>query len=778
MVLDKFTNRAKNILSKVSKTVEFTKNKDKIFATTLFQAIVDESGFGSLLASDWEPGVYAALKVNISKINFYEVIEQSALEAFEMKHQYVGTEHLLLALLKSIGSKDYSKVQKKVLTTGTYPQISKKTVKSPKRTPLLDAFGTNLSAIFESGNSQKLIDRVEVENLEAILLQKAKANALIVGETGVGKSSLVRLLVNKICNFETSALISNIQIIEFDFDAFLSSVISREGVEAGFTALHDELMTVPDALLYIPSIHGLFAPQGTLFAPTLISNLFKNLLLFSGVQIVASTTSSHFQKYLSEDEDVLSNFTPLKLKEPDKTIIEEILDLKAKELEKFHAVKIPAELTATAYNLCEKYVRDKKFPLKGIDLMDKACSILSKEKTKIPLKLSELKKQKMALHASLAKFISVRNLEAASKIQKRLVKIDQKFGDYKVSKGIPVLTEEYLYRVVSKETGIPLGKLSDKEAFVYANIKGLLAKRLIGQEEAIDTLASALLRGRLGLSNKKRPIGSFLFLGPTGVGKTELAKIVSEELFGADSLIKLDMSDFSEKHTVSRLVGAPPGYVGFAEGGELTEKISKSPFSVVLFDEIEKAHSDVLNILLQILDDGALVDARGKAFDFTNSVVILTSNLGSELIKKNAMGFVLKNEPEKKDISDPIKERLLDNLKKILKPELLNRFDEIIVFNKLDKVHVASILDIYLKEFIKHLKETNMHLSVNKTVKDLLIKEGFSDEYGARSLRRTFNKLLVDAIAKALVESGVSSNYKLKVSLKKKTKALDVTVLL
>ncbi len=768
MVLDKLTQRAKDILSNPDIAVS---NKVSVF--NLIKKLMETEGLSSIVLKDYQ-GFLESNKLKDSKVSFEELVKQSYLEAMELRHPYVGTEHLLLGVLKLVSQDEYKDIQKKIVSTGTYPKEPRKTLTSTRRTPVLDIFGKNLNQLYEEGMLGNPVEREGLSDLIMVLLQKRKANPLLIGDIGIGKGSLAYLLVKKISDLEVPSALANAQVIEFDLNGFLGSVFGREGIEVGLSSLHDEVISSPNLILLIRDLHLLFMPVALGSIPYFVVNAFKSNILFSNIPVIATSTSLAFQRYLSEDEDILSYFSPLKVKETSKTETLKILFEKATELERFHSIKIPHETINKAYETGQKYLKSKRFPQKGIDLLDKASSLLLMDQSLIPKKFSLLKKKKLLLSQALVKAVKLKNFESAVSIKRKLKLIEKKFGQsLELPKKIE-LDASYISKALSKELDVPVGDLTSFEENIYKGLEDKLTSKIVGQEKAVKALVSSLLRSRLGLRSKKRPIGNFLFLGPTGVGKTELAKVLAESVFGKDGLIKLDMSDFSERHTVSRLVGAPPGYVGYSEGGELTEKIAKNPYSVVLFDEIEKAHPDVLNILLQIMDDGVLVDARGKAFDFTNSIVILTSNLGSELINKEELGFSVKtniDEIAKRKATETEKVLLL-NLKSILRPELLNRLDDIIVFNKLPKLEVEKILKILLSEIEYNLAEKGFSLKVSKAAKDYLLKQGYSEEYGVRALKRTLDRTIVDEIAKAMLEGKVSSPGVIKVGFDKVIKVV------
>src|SRR3989344_5137272 len=746
MVTDKLTFRAKKALESF-----LSSNNNLVHAQDLASSIIESGGFGSILLSGPER---VSLQKN-HKVNLSDVIEQAFVESFQMRHQYVGTEHLTLALLKLSGSKDYKIAQKKVVTSGTYPKILKKSVRGFRKTPILDAFGTNLNLLYEDGVIGNQVEREELTDVISILLQRKKANPLLIGESGVGKRSLVKLLAQKMSNFEVPSQLINISVIDFDINSFLSGVMGREGIEAGLSALHDEVLSAGNLVLFFSDFHQVFMPGGPGFFPPFALNLFKSDILYSGFQIIASTSLASFQKYISEDEDILKNFSIVRVKESDKKTTLSILKEKALDFERFHAVKISESSLNEVYEKSEKYIKGKYFPQKAIDLLDKACSFLVMDKNMLPKKYGTLKRKKFLFTSELNKAISKRELDLAVALKRKIGSIEKGLSGFSFDRENLELKTPYISSALGKEINVPLVEAPDVTEKLFFNLEEALSKKIVGQGKAVSSVASSLIRSSLGLRSAKRPIGSFLFLGHTGVGKTELARVLSKSVFGENGLIKLDMSDFSERHTVSRLVGAPPGYVGYNEGGELTEKISRNPYTVVLFDEIEKAHPDVLNILLQIMEDGTLVDARGRAFDFTHSIVILTSNLGSELISRGEIGFVVKD--IKKGDAGLVEKRLTDNLKNILRPELLNRFDDVVVFNKLTKSDLSKILNLLLAEVSKNLFDKGFALKVDKKAKEFILKEGYSDEYGARALRRTVDRVLIDEIARLLLKGGRSS---------------------
>ena len=722
--------------------------KESIPSVEIFDALVESSGVGSVLyQSIPQMKIDKSVRVDVSAL-----VKEAFYQSIKLEHSYVGTEHLLLALLKLVNSPHFDLVRNELVKMNTFPNAVKLLEKS-RKTPITDTFGENINRRLIKELSKPLLEREEYKSLISVLLQKNNSNALLVGDKGVGKKTLVELLAQSINYLDVPPALVGYQVIEFDLLSFMTNAFNKNSMELVLAGLVQEVKDMGRVILYLKNFQNMFLASSMGLTVPMFYSMFKANLESADVKIVASMNSSLYEKLVLENEHIIEGFTVIEVVEPSESLVKNILKLNASYLGEFHRVEIGHEVLDFVYKKAKDEIKDIKFPQKALDLLDQACSRLILKKRVVPESYKDLVDKTFFTAQALDKSIESGDYKQAIKSRKKLVRMEDAlveeekeiFSDSKVK----LTTKEV------EEALLDYGLSSDQDNALtnsFTNISGIakrIKKRIIGQDEAVDAVVRSLIRARLGLRSKKRPVGNFLFLGPTGVGKTELAKVLSEYAFmhKNNSLIRLDMSDFSEKHTVARLVGAPPGYVGYGEGGELTSKIDLQPESVVLFDEIEKAHPDVLNILLQIMEEGELRDAKGNTFDFSKAIIILTSNLGTEFMHAKGIGF------DEKLIDDSnIEERLKSNLKKILKPELLNRFDEVIVFKSLKEEDQLRVLDVLIWEVAENLENQDVSLSVNKTVKKFLLKKGYSREYGARSLRRTVEKDLLDKIAEVLLE--------------------------
>lgn len=734
-VLDRLTEKAKDVLLELTKNNSSSKD-----AKAILDIINNASGIAKALMK-----IVPKIKLkNSTTVDINTLIQEAFYQSYKQKSNYVGTEHLLLALLKLSSSVDLTPIIKEIEKLNEFPSFIRM-VESQKRTPILDAFTSNLTK--KPAFKENLIYRPEVDAVISTLLQRDNSSPLIVGEMGVGKRSLVDLFVGKIIENEVPSLLLDTSVLEFDLVSFISNFSNKEGLEYGITSLVDELETHDKVILYLKNFQSIFVPtQGGLTVPlafTMIHDTFKEF----NIKILAVMNTNIYEKVVAENEHVLDGFTTVDLEEPSEKIVKSIIKEKTKSLSSFHQISIASEIESYVF-VKSKELKEIKFPKKAVDVLDSAFTKILLKNSKVPSSYKKLIKKKNEIGEEFSNQILESNFKEALKVKKKLDKASSKISEAYIelnSSKKMVLTTTEIDEVLEDMGGVRTGsKNQDFSSLSFLAEK--IKKIIIGQDDAVDLVVKSLIKSRLGLRNSKKPLGNFLFLGPTGVGKTEFAKVLSEEFFEYDSLIRLDMSDFSEKHNVARLVGAPPGYVGYGDGGELTEKIYKNPNSVVLFDEIEKAHPDVLNILLQIMEEGQLVDAKGITFDFSKSVIILTSNLGTQFFHQSQIGLTKDN--LNKEIS---KNKLLDNLKKVLKPELINRFDEIVTFGQLTKTDIAQILDLRLKELLGILKKQKIDLIVHNSVYERLIEMGYSAEYGARSLRRTLEKELVNKIAEILL---------------------------
>jgi ATP-dependent Clp protease ATP-binding subunit ClpC len=739
-MISRLTEKAKTAILNVSTA----KNPSAPRAEAVLGSIRDSGGVAGYIIQS-NPGI----KVNSKrKVDLNALVEKAYFHSASFQHMYVGTEHLLLALLEMIGSPNTDEVKKQIGALNTFPNI---TVASDlSKTPLTDSFGVNLSKSFARFMLSGPVHREEVDLLISVLLQKENPNPLIVGNKGVGKHSLVELLVHRINSMDVPIALAGYQVVELDVMAFVANMSGREGIELGITTFLEELDSMGDVILYIKDLQSMFVGTSTGFAIPLVFSMLRSYLASAGIKMIGIMNGSFYDRISAENTQILDVFEEIRVEEPSEDKVKEILEVKSEELSRYHNVKIIPEMIDYAFNTAKNNIKDTKFPQKAVSLLDQACSRLLLKKDEVPIRYKSLVEKKVRLSREVLDKLEDGNFSAAVKAKKKLAALDLQLDSARRSLLLGtrlLLTKEEIddsledLGVTRIEDGSVdlehLGKLSDR-----------IKEKIIGQDEVVNTVSRALVRSKLGLRPRKRPMGNFLFLGPTGVGKTELAKVLAETAFGENGLIRLDMSDFSEKHTVARLVGAPPGYVGYGEGGELTTKIELRPDSVVLFDEIEKAHPDVLNILLQIMEEGELVDAKGQTFDFSQAVVILTSNLGTSIVLGEGIGFAGEDKSDEK-----VEGRLKTNLRKIMKPELLNRFDEVVVFKQLTKKDQLEVLNLLLDEVNETLKAQKITLKIYSSAKKHLLEKGYSTKHGARALRRTMETILLDKIAEFLLKN-------------------------
>ena len=735
-ILDKLTEKAKDVLLELSKNNSSTKD-----AKSILEVINNSAGIAKALLQSMPK-----FKVrNETSIDLNTLVQEAFYESYKQKSTYVGTEHLLLALLKLSSSVDLNPIVKEINKLNSLPNFVK-TVESQKRTPILDAFAVNLNKIAPL-KSEKIIYREEVEVLVSILLQKDNYSSLIVGDLGVGKRSLVDLFVKKLTDNEVPSLLLDTVIFEFDIIAFISNFSNKEGLEYGISALTEELESFEKVILYFKNFQSIFIPtQGGLTVPLAFTMIHDQLKDY-GVKLIGLMNSNIYEKVVAENEHVLDGFSVMTIDEPDEDVTKKIIKEKLSELTSYHNIKASPEVYEYVLEKT-KELKSDKYPKKVVDVLDSSFTKILLKNSKVPATYKNLIKQKNLINEDFNTLISDSKFNEAIKVKKKLDRLSVKLGNLyrenNSSKNL-ILTIDEIDDVLEDMGNIKIGSRNQDFKFL-SDLSEKLKKIIIGQNDSVETVVKSLIKARLGLRVSKRPLGSFLFLGPTGVGKTEFAKSLADNFYGANSLIRLDMSDFAEKHNVARLVGAPPGYIGFGDGGELTDKIDRNPSSVVLFDEIEKAHPDVLNILLQIMEEGELSDAKGQTFDFSKSVIILTSNIGTEFFHSKQIG--LTKDELSKEISNT---KLLENLKRVLRPELINRFDEVVTFNQLEKSDIEKILDIRLKELLGILKKQKIDLIISKHVYELLIEKGYAKEYGARALRRIVEKDLVNNIAEILL---------------------------
>ena len=707
------------------------------------------------------------------------VLELSWDEARQLGHNYIGTEHLLLGLiregegvaarvLENLGV-DLNKIRSNVIkmlgdskpqtaSSGVGSGSSSSSQASKVKTPSLDEFGTDLTLAASELRLDPVVGREkEIERVIQILARRTKNNPVLLGEPGVGKTAVAEGLAIRIVNSEVPDILENKKIIQLDMGLLIAGTKYRGEFEERLKKIMDEIRQAGNVILVIDEMHTLIgagAAEGAIDA----ANILKPALSRGEIQVIGATTSDEYRKYIEKDSALERRFQPVIIEEPsiDETI-EIIRGLKPK-YEEHHNLIISDDAIVAATKLSSKYINDRFLPDKAIDVIDEASS-------KVRLKVCTLSPEGKELEKELKDIIrekeeAIRNqeFERASSLRDDEANIKDKIREVSEEwrrqndANKPTVTEDDVAEVVATMTGVPVTKLTEGESERLLKLEETLHNRVIGQSDAVTAISKAIRRARVGLKSPNRPIGSFIFSGPTGVGKTELAKALAEAIFGSeDNMIRVDMSEFMEKHSTAKLIGSPPGYVGYDDGGHLAELVRKKPYSVILFDEIEKAHPDVFNIMLQILDDGRLTDAKGRHINFKNTVIIMTSNVGASMITtQGKLGFSTA-ETAKQDKYEKLKETVNEELKKAFRPEFLNRIDDIIVFSHLSKEEIREIVDLMMKDLFKRLSERDLSIEVTDEVKDYLAKDGYSEAYGARPLRRLIQKKIEDQLAEEIL---------------------------
>ncbi|MFY9114412.1 MAG: ATP-dependent Clp protease ATP-binding subunit [Dethiobacteria bacterium] len=704
------------------------------------------------------------------------VIELSIEESQNLGHNYIGTEHLLLGLLRegegiaaqvltNIGI-DLKRARKEVIQLLGGEESHGggfRSAKPGQQTPTVDAYGRDLTQLAREGKLDPVIGREkEIERVIQVLSRRTKNNPCLIGEPGVGKTAIAEGLAQRIMEGSTPEILNGKRVVTIELSAIVAGTKYRGEFEERLRKLIQELRQAGNIIMFIDELHtiiGAGAAEGAIDA----SNILKPALARGELQCIGATTIDEYRKHVERDPALERRFQPIQVGEPTKEESIAILKGLRDRYEAHHKVKITDEALEAAVNLSDRYIADRFLPDKAIDLIDEAASRVRIRNYTTPPDLREVKDKVENLKNEKEAAVRNQEFELAAKLRDQEQKLKEELGEllreWEQKKGVSdqvVVSEEDVSHIVASWTGVPVKRLIEAESERLLKLEEILHQRVIGQDEAVTAVSKAVRRAHTGLKDPNRPIGSFIFLGPTGVGKTELARALAEALFDDEkAMIRLDMSEFMEKHTVARLIGAPPGYVGYDEGGQLTEKVRRKPYSVILFDEIEKAHPDVYNALLQILEDGRLTDGKGRTVDFRNTVVVMTSNVGATFIKKQArMGF---RSDDEQASYEQMKERVLEELKRTFRPEFLNRLDEVTVFHNLNKNHIIEILDIMLKELNRRLEEYNMTLEVSQAAKDQLIKEGFNPLYGARPLRRTLQKRLEDGISEEMLQGKIVS---------------------
>ena len=705
------------------------------------------------------------------------VLELSWDEARQLGHNYIGTEHLLLGLiregegvaarvLENLGV-DLNKIRSNVVkilgeskpqtvSSGGGSSSSSSTTKA--KTPSLDEFGTDLTLAAAELRLDPVIGREkEIERVIQILARRTKNNPVLLGEPGVGKTAVVEGLALRIVNSEVPDILDGKKVIQLDMGLLIAGTKYRGEFEERLKKIMDEIRQAGNIILVIDEMHTLIgagAAEGAIDA----ANILKPALSRGEIQVIGATTLDEYRKHIEKDTALERRFQSVLIEEPSiEDSIEIIRGLKPK-YEEHHRLIISDEAIVAAVKLSSKYITDRFLPDKAIDVLDEASSKVRLKVSSLSPEGKELDKELRAIIKEKEEAIRNQEFEKASQLRddeanmkERIREVSEEWrNEHDANK--PVVTEENIAEVIGMMTGVPVTKLTESESDRLLKLEETLHERVIGQNDAIVAISKAIRRARVGLKSPNRPIGSFIFCGPTGVGKTELAKALSEAVFGSeDNMVRVDMSEFMEKHSTSKLIGSPPGYVGYDDGGSLTETIRKKPYSVILFDEIEKAHPDVFNIMLQILDDGRLTDSKGRHVNFKNTIIIMTSNVGASMIaNQSKLGFSTADD-EKKDKYEKLKDTVNEEMKKAFRPEFINRIDDIIVFAHLSKEEIREIVDLMMKDLFKRLDERGLKMEVTNEVKDFMATDGYNEAYGARPLRRLIQRKVEDTLAEEIL---------------------------
>lgn len=712
------------------------------------------------------------------------VLEMAVEEANELGNSYVGTEHLLLAILHEGGLAvrilEQLGVTEDKLQKAFEDVLSEDNSKSDQSASLgdLSDFAIDLNERAKQGKIDPVIGREEeINRVIQILSRRSKNNPVLIGEPGVGKTAIAEGLAQRIVNNDVPEILKNCHIISLNMSAVVAGTKYRGEFEERLKKVLDTVKQHSDWILFIDELHtlvGAGSSEGSMDA----ANIMKPALARGELHCIGATTLKEYKKYIEKDAALERRFQPVKVGEPNPADTLRILEGLRDRYEAFHKAKITDEALKAAVELSGRYITDRFQPDKSIDVIDEAAAKVRMEASSAPEGLKNKEAQLASLQKEKEAAISTQDYERAAIYRDQSKKLEADIEQLKKEwKGADhdhlTVTEEDVAEVVSKWTGVPLQNLKKSDSERLLHLEDELHKRVIGQDDAVHAVATAIRRARAGMKDPKRPIGSFLFLGSTGVGKTELARALAETMFGSEkNMIRFDMSEYMEKHEVSRLVGAPPGYVGYEEGGQLTDAVRKNPYSVILFDEVEKAHMDFFNILLQVLDDGRLTDGQGRTVDFTNCVIIMTSNLGSNYLKGHVKkpGFSSDSDDKKDEDFESIKETILAEVKRTFRPEFINRIDEIIVFHPLTEENLSAIVNLILKDVEKKLEHFNVSLEISDSAKKLLIKDGTDIEYGARPLKRVIQKEIEDPVANLILEDGLEGKSVLQINTDDKNK--------
>ena len=803
---DGFTEKANNALNLALTSAEdmghtyigsehiilgLLKENSGVAAEVLSKLGVTEEAFTKCMEEKIGTGSHTNLSLDDFTPRSKRILQIAVMEASRLNHNYVGTEHLLIAVLEEgdsygvrflrmlgVRQNDIIEEIRNALSSGEQDDNTTGTAQSGVKskgnsaTKTLDQFGRDLTELAKKGEIDPVIGRqVEIERVIQILSRRTKNNPCLIGEPGVGKTAVAEGLALKIVQGEVPELLKDKRVVALDLTSMVAGTKYRGDFEERIKSAMEEVKNSGNIILFIDEIHtiiGAGAAEGSADA----ANILKPSLARGEFQLIGATTIDEYRKHIEKDAALERRFQPVMVGEPTEEEAIQILKGLRDRYEVHHKVKITDEAIDAAVKLSSRYIADRFLPDKAIDLIDEAASRVRLRAFTEPNDIQDMEKRIKQLEQEKAAAVNTQDFEGAAKIRdeekqlrERLEQEKEVWKEKKVS-GNGEVTPQDIANIVSTWTGIPVVQLTEEESQRLLKLEDVLHQRIVGQDEAVTAVAKAIRRGRVGLKNPKRPIGSFIFLGPTGVGKTELCKTLAEAMFGDENaMIRLDMSEYMEKHTVSRLVGSPPGYVGYDEGGQLTEKVRRKPYSVILFDEIEKAHPDVFNMLLQILEDGCLTDSQGRKVDFKNTVIIMTSNVGARLItdSKANLGFQGQKEDDQektieKDNQD-VRELVLAELKKMFRPEFLNRVDDIIVFHKLTEENIQKIAVGMLNNLKERLAALDIDITFTDEAVAAIAKAGFDPVYGARPLRRAIQSKIEDELSELMLEGKVNSEH-------------------
>ncbi|SFJ37055.1 ATP-dependent Clp protease ATP-binding subunit [Thermoflavimicrobium dichotomicum] len=715
-----------------------------------------------------------------------KVIELSMDEARKLGHTYVGTEHILLGLIRegegvaarvlnNLGV-SLNKARQQVLQLLGSSELTggHQGATAHANTPTLDSLARDLTQAARDGNLDPVIGRSkEIERVIQVLSRRTKNNPVLIGEPGVGKTAVAEGLAQRIVDGEIPETLRGKRVMTLDMGTVVAGTKYRGEFEDRLKKIMDEIRQAGNIILFIDELHTLIGAGGAEGAID-ASNILKPALARGELQCIGATTLDEYRKYIEKDAALERRFQPIMVDEPTTEEAIQILEGLRDRYEAHHRVKITDEAIEQAVKLSDRYITDRYLPDKAIDLIDEAASKVRLSSYTVPPELKKLEQELEEVKKEKDAAVQSQEFEKAAALRDREQKLREKLeitrNHWKQAQGKTdsEVTAEDIAQVVASWTGIPVNKLAQEESERLLKLESILHNRVIGQEEAVKSVSRAIRRARAGLKDPKRPIGSFIFLGPTGVGKTELARALAEAMFGdEDAMIRIDMSEYMEKHATSRLIGSPPGYVGYEEGGQLTEKVRRKPYSVVLFDEIEKAHPEVFNILLQVLEDGRLTDGKGRTVDFRNTIIIMTSNIGAHAIRKNArLGFTHSQTSE--DDYENMKRNVMEELKKNFRPEFLNRIDDVIVFHALKEEHLQEIVSLMAEQLRKRLLEQDIDFTLTDAAKKHLAKEGFDPTYGARPLRRAIQKHIEDRLSEELLRGNIARGDRVIIDVKDK----------